>query len=231
MEIVVVTAVMNNEIEFEKTKNSVLKSMHLIQSWVVVDSSEKKLNLSGKKIRYHWEPPCGIFPAMQSGLNLVKKNSLVLFLNSGDKLLVEGLNYLLDHCPSSTLDVICLPIINPQQHIEYFLPFWYYKIGIIPLSHQGLLVRRDLISFEKKYTTIADLSLFRKLMEDHGNKWGIYREPLVSIAPMNIATKKKGLQRKETFLYLLRNRYFFALIIRIIFKIIKIKVDRPVYVD
>lgn len=230
MKIVVVTVVMNDPMGFKLTKDSVLPHLDLLESWVIIDSSEHKLEVKENNTTYIWEEPDGIFPAMQSSLRHIDADSYVLFLNSGDCLLIDGLMQLFRGNNDLSTDVFCFPIQNPQHKIEYFLPTWYYKIGIIPLSHQGLLVKCALIQFNKQYSTIADLDLFRQLVENYRLEWNFYKLPLVRIAPMNVASNQIVRQRVETVLYLIRNKFFIGLVIRCILKLAKIKFDRPVNV-
>jgi glycosyltransferase involved in cell wall biosynthesis len=177
----VITVVKDDSTGFTRTLNSLL-GQHLDGvEFVVVDGSadwqtlQASLRDAAVVAKYMWEPPQGIYPAMNSGLSKAS-GEFVYFANAGDTFFSP--------------DVLARtrPFISgrdwafgPVEIIEsdgrhVFTPSWDYAAeratgfsrGLFP-SHQGTFARRTLLleygGFDAHYSIAADYAMILRLSQ------------------------------------------------------------------
>jgi glycosyltransferase involved in cell wall biosynthesis len=157
--LMIVTVVLNDEAHIEDTILSVVTQDYENVQYVVIDgrSTDGTVGII-KKYEHaidYWvsEPDQGIYDAMNKGISLTLKDCLIIFINSGDKIIGNLLS-----------GSIRGPSFLPVRYKNMFgrekkIRIKSQKYGL-PNNHQGIIFLNKKIFYDLKYLVAADYDYF-----------------------------------------------------------------------
>lgn len=178
----IVTVVKDAREDFRRTLASVSAQELDEVDYVIVDSSTDITEIPAAlaehpsvRSRYVWNPPTGIYPAMNAGLALAV-GEYVYFANAGDAFFADDVleRVRLAVEPDHPAWLFGAVQIVGTDGTRVITPAWDYQAektlafsrGHFP-SHQGTFVRRDLLveqgGFDTRYSIVADYASFLRL--------------------------------------------------------------------
>lgn len=123
----------------------------------VIDDIKNKSN-----VKFLSEHDHGIYDGMNKGVSLASGRYL-LFLNCGDRMLMDGIQVLSCLNESPVSDILCLPcLLSDGIAVHHLLP----KIGVkhkTPTSHQAMIFLKSYVemhSYDVRYRVAADYDLY-----------------------------------------------------------------------
>lgn len=127
---------------------------------------KKKLNKE-KNIIFKSSNDNGIYDAMNSGINY-SKGSFVLFLNSGDEMLIEKSQIIakLLELNNSKYDLICFPFIHDFRSYKLIKKPKKLLKHTLPTSHQAMFFSKKFFvqnKYNTKYSVASDFDIYQKI--------------------------------------------------------------------
>lgn len=163
-----VTVVYNGERFIEDTICSIIKQSYPNIEYIIIDgaSSDKTLDVLEKydnSIDY-WvsEKDTGIYDAMNKSLS-VSSGSFIMFINCGDRLLRNPMDFILRLELYETYDLFLFDVLLPESKIFHSSISWKLMIKNT-IHHQGIVFRRDIgLRFNTCYKVFSDFDLNQRL--------------------------------------------------------------------
>lgn len=194
-----ILTVVYNDKSIEDTIKSVVPFLNEDVEYIVVDggSTDGTKEIIQKYKEYIntfiSEPDNGIYDAMNKGVSLAK-GKFIFHLNAGDFLL----NLPLHEIKQLNEDIVAIsyPLYIDGNNI--IKPTYNWKINYkSSIHHQGTFYRKEIVSYNLKYKTFADLDLNQRIYRA-GMKVVTRNEPIVS-NHLSGGISSNGSQRRELY--------------------------------
>jgi glycosyltransferase involved in cell wall biosynthesis len=182
VELTIILVSYNNPESVRNTLNSILNITNIELQIIIIDSSSGNgvLRIANNfeaqlSVKYFHQKPKGIYAAMNYGISLSAKETLIWFLNPGDVLIdSQVLSELVSNVYKSKAEWGFSQAKVSFESIDHIFPKSFsdlnrksIALGKVSISHQAIIVKKNVLEliggFNEKFVIAADLDLLIKL--------------------------------------------------------------------